>query len=76
MHRTNPTPERDSDKDRVYGRQRAQAALASGLRPQTCFLPEDVLPFLDEVKARQGFRRRDEAIAYVVRVAMREKVGA
>ncbi len=76
MHRDDSIRARDTGKDRVYGRQRTQAALESGLRPQTCFLPEDVLPFLDELKTKQGFRRRDEAITYLVRVAMRQKAGA
>jgi hypothetical protein len=67
---------RDPEKDRDYGRQRTQSALESGLRPQTCFLPAEILPFLDEVKTTQGFRRRDEAIAYLVKVAMRRKAGA
>ena len=58
-------------KHREIGQKRVRYALASGLRPQTCYLPDEILPFLDALKEAQGFRRRDEAITYLIRDAMR-----
>ena len=60
-------------KHKEIGRKRVADALASGLRPRTCYLPAEILPFLDELKMAQGFRRRDEAITYLVRDAMRRR---
>ena len=48
---------------------------AAGMRPQHFFLPDEVLVFLDEVKAVEGFRRRDPAAAFLIRAAMQRRAG-
>ena len=45
------------------------------MRPQHFFLPDEVLVFLDEVKVVEGFRRRDQAAAFLIRAAMQRRAG-
>ena len=54
---------------------RVKKVRAAGMRPQHFFLPDEVLVFLDEVKAVEGFRRRDQAAAFLIREAKRRRAG-
>lgn len=54
---------------------RVKKVRAAGMRPQHFFLPDEVLVFLDEVKAVEGFRRRDQAAAFLIRAAMQRRAG-
>ena len=57
-------------RNRVAAQRRARKLEQAGLRPQSCFLEDDLLAFLDKLKEQEGFNRRDQAVAFLIRQAM------